>query len=149
MFKKDAKVLLNSQRGMSLIEILIAITLLGVVGTLVVGNVMESLREGEIKSTKIQIKSIGKILLDYKRKCRMYPTTDQGLEALVDAPTTAPECKNYPKSGFITGGSVPQDAWGFDFDYQSDGRTYTITSYGADGMEGGEEEYADISSNDL
>ncbi len=148
MLKRDAQILLNSQKGMSLIEILIAITLLGVVGTLVVGNVMDSLREGETESTKIQIKSLGKLLLDYKRKCGVYPTTDQGLDALVSAPTTGKECKRYPKNGFIDG-NVPQDPWGYDFDYQSDGRTYTITSFGVDGMEGGEDWDADISSEDL
>ncbi|MAX67530.1 MAG: hypothetical protein CME66_11395, partial [Halobacteriovoraceae bacterium] len=86
MFKREMKTVLKSQHGMSLIEILIAITLLGVVGTLVVSNVIDSLREGETNSTKIQIKSLGKILLDYKRKCGAFPTTDQGLDALVQAP---------------------------------------------------------------
>ena len=143
------KTVLKSQHGMSLIEILIAITLLGVVGTLVVSNVIDSLREGETNSTKIQIKSLGKILLDYKRKCGAFPTTDQGLDALVQAPTSGRECKRYPPNGFIQDGKIPQDPWGYEFEYTSDGRTYTIRSFGVDGLEGGEGWDADISSEDL
>ncbi len=149
MFKRDAAVLLKSQRGMSLVEILIAITLLGVVGTLVVSNVIDSLREGETNSTKIQIKTIGKILLDYKRKCGLYPTTDQGLDALVEAPTSGKECKRYPPNGFVQDGKIPQDPWGNEFIYESDGRKYTIISLGVDGIEGGEGWDADINSEDL
>lgn len=145
---REAKLIVKSQRGMSLVEILIAITLLGVVGTLVVSNVIESLREGETESTKIQIKSLGKILLDYKRKCGLYPTTDQGLDALVEAPTSGKECKKYPSAGFIDG-KVPQDPWGNEFLYESDGRKYTIISFGVDGVEGGEGWDTDISSDDL
>lgn len=148
MFKRNAREILASQRGMSLVEILIAITLLGVVGTLVVSNVIDSLREGETNSTRIQIKNLGNILLDYKRKCGLYPSSEQGLDALVQAPTSGKECKRYPPNGFIGDGKVPQDPWGNDFLYESDGRDYTITSFGVDGIEGGEGWDADISSKD-
>ena len=148
MIKQNAVTkILKNQVGMSLVEILIAITLLGVVGTLVVSNVIDSLREGETNSTKIQIKSLGKILLDYKRKCGTYPTTDQGLDALVEKPTSGKECKRYPPNGFIDG-VVPEDPWGSDFEYTSDGRKYTILSFGVDGLEGGEGYDADLSSED-
>lgn len=142
MLRREARMLLNSQKGMSLIEILIAITLLGVVGTLVVGNVMDSLREGEVEATKIQLKNFEKILMDYKRKCNLYPTTDQGLDALVSAPTAGRECKKYPKNGFVK--AIPQDPWGYEYLYESDGRNYKIMSLGVDGMEGGEDADADI-----
>lgn len=148
MFKRNAQTILSSQRGMSLVEILIAITLLGVVGTLVVSNVIDSLREGETNSTRIQIKNLGNILLDYKRKCGLYPTSDQGLQALVEAPTTGRECKRYPPNGFINDGKVPADPWGNEFLYESDGRDYTITSFGVDGIEGGDGWDADISNKD-
>lgn len=148
MFKRNAQIILRSQVGMSLVEILIAITLLGVVGTIVVSNVIDSLREGETESVKIQISSLGKILLDYKRKCGTFPTADQGLEALVEAPTSGRECKRYPPNGFIQDGNIPQDPWGNDYLYESDGRTYTITSLGVDGLEGGDGWDADISSAD-
>ena len=149
MFKRDAQTVLSSQRGMSLVEILIAITLLGVVGTLVVSNVMDSLREGETETAKIQINNFGKILLDYKRKCGIYPDSDQGLNALVEAPTTGRTCKRYPPNGFLSDNKVPDDPWGNPYEYESDGRTYTIISFGVDGLEGGEGWDADINSNDL
>jgi len=153
MFKRKAQQnlttqILTSQKGMSLVEILIAITLLGVVGTLVVTNVIDSLREGETNSTKIQIKNLGNILLDYKRKCGLYPTSDQGLDALVQAPTSGKECKRYPPNGFIEGGRIPEDPWGNEFLYESDGRDYTIISFGVDGVEGGDSWDADISNKD-
>lgn len=148
MFKRNAQMILKSQRGMSLVEILIAITLLGVVGTLVVSNVIDSLREGETNSTRIQIKNLHGILTDYKRKCGLYPTSDQGLDALVEKPTSGKECKRYPPNGFIDGGKIPEDPWGNEFDYKSDGRDYTIISYGVDGVEGGDGWDADISNKD-
>lgn len=143
----DSKVL-STQKGMSLIEILIAITLLGIIGTFVATNVIDNLREGEVKSAKIQIDRIGGILLEYKRKCGAYPTTDQGLDALVSAPTSGRECKRYPPNGFISDGKIPLDPWDTEFIYESDGRRYTLISLGVDGLEGGEEWDADISSED-
>lgn len=147
--KTAARRVLKSQAGLSLVEILIALTLLAVAGTFVVTNVIDSLREGEIKSTKIQIGRLGDILTDYKRKCGMYPTTEQGLDALLSAPTTGRECRRYPPNGFIDGNNIPEDPWGYEFFYESDGRTYEIISYGPDGAEGGEGVDADISSKDL
>ncbi|MEX1099592.1 MAG: type II secretion system major pseudopilin GspG [Bacteriovoracaceae bacterium] len=144
-----SKKLLKSQAGLSLVEILIALTLLAVAGTFVLTNVIDSLREGEIKSTQIQIGRLGDILIDYKRKCGMFPTTEQGLDALLSAPTTGKECRRYPPNGFIDGNNIPQDPWGYEFLYESDGRDYKIISYGPDGMEGGEGVDADISSEDL
>lgn len=148
MFSRDSKIILNSQKGMSLVEILIALTLLAVAGTFVTLNVLESLDEGNIKSTKIQIGGFKNILKDYRRKCGTYPTTEQGLEALSEKPTSGKECKRYPESGFIDG-NIPRDPWDGDYDYESDGKKYTIISYGADGVEGGEGVDADISSADL
>lgn len=139
-----------SQAGMSIIEILIALTLLGLAGTFVVGQVYENLKEGEVKSAKIQIKSLGDRLKEFRRDCGFYPTSDQGLEALITKPDGGlRECKRYAPNGYIDGGKVPQDPWGADFIYESDGKAYTIISYGNDNAEGGEGSDADISSKDL
>ena len=150
MFKnEDVKTIVSSQRGMSLVEILIALTLLGIAGTFVVGQVFQSLNEGQVQSTKIQIQKVGEILRDYRRKCGLYPSTDQGLDALVSAPTTGKLCKRYPPNGFIDG-KVPVDPWESEFIYESDGKRYEIISLGADREEGGEEGFdKDISSKDL
>lgn len=151
MFKRsDMKLIVKSQRGMSLVEILIALTLLAIAGTFVVQNVFQSLEEGKVSSAKIQIGKLGEILRDYRRKCGMYPTSEQGLDALIAKPTGGRECKKYPPNGFIESGKIPLDPWENEFDYQSDGRRYEITCFGADGEEGGEEQFdKDISSKDL
>ena len=143
----EANSIVKNQKGLSLVEILIALTLLALAGTFVVSNVFDSLREGEINSAKIQIQKLEEILTDYRRKCGRYPTTDQGLDALVSNPGEA--CKRYPPNGFIKDGKIPMDPWDNEFGYESDGRKYVIISYGPDGLEGGEEYDADISSEDL
>lgn len=140
---------LLSQAGMSIIEILIALTLLGLAGTFVVGQVYENLKEGEIKSARIQIKSLGDRLKEFRRDCGFFPETEQGLESLVQKPTGGRDCKRYAPSGYIDGGKVPQDPWGAEFDYQSDGKTFNIISFGNDNAEGGEGADADISYKDL
>jgi general secretion pathway protein G len=150
MLKRDITLVIKSQRGMSLVEILIALTLLAIAGTFVVQNVFQSLEEGRVSSAKIQIGKMGEILRDYRRKCGQFPTTEQGLDALINQPTGGKECKSYPPSGFIDGGKIPQDPWDNEFVYESDGKRYEIISLGSDGAEGGEGEFdKDISSKDL
>lgn len=150
MFKRSTThTILESQRGMSLIEILISLALLAVGGTFIVTNLSDRLDEGNISAAKIQIGSIGKILKDYRRKCGLYPTTDQGLDALVNKPTGGKDCRKYPANGFVESGKIPLDPWDEEYVYESDGRKYTIISYGPDREEGGEGTQADISSADI
>ena len=137
----------KSQRGFSLIEILVALTLLGLAGTFVAGKIFDQLHEGRVKSAKIQMNSFKARLQEFRRKCGTYPTTDQGLEALISKPSTGRECKNYPPNGFIEGDSIPLDPWDNDYDYKSDGKTFDIISFGNDGLEGGEDQDTDISLN--
>lgn len=146
---KNMKQILSSQHGMSLIEILIALTLLGLAGTFVAGKVTERLQEGQISTAKIQIRSIGERLKEYRRDCNRLPTTDQGLDALIQKPTGGQECKRYAPSGYIDGGKIPLDPWDGEYIYESDGKTFTITTLGADNAEGGEGADADIKSTDL
>lgn len=134
----------ESQKGFSLIEILIALTLLAIAGTFVAGKFLDSKLEGEINSTKIQMSSLDGRLKEFKRKCGFYPTTEQGLEALVTKPTGGRECKDYPPNGFIEDNQIPKDPWDHDFVYESDGKTFNIYSYGPDGESGGEGSDADI-----
>lgn len=139
------KTLTQNQRGFSLIEILIALTLLALAGTFVGGRIFNSYQEGQVNSTKIQINSLDARLKEFRRKCGFYPTTEQGLDALVSKPTSGRECKDYPQNGFIDGDQVPKDPWDNDFAYESDGKTYNIISYGGNGEAGGDGTDADIS----
>ncbi|MBC7714493.1 MAG: type II secretion system major pseudopilin GspG [Rhizobacter sp.] len=138
------KTLVQNQQGFSLIEILIALTLLAVVGTFVGGKFFESLEEGKIKAAKIQFSNLDSRLKDFRRKCGFYPTSEQGLEALVTKPTGGRECKDYPATGFIEGEGVPKDPWENDYIYESDGKTFNISSLGPDGEAGGDGNNADI-----
>ena len=127
------KILSNSQRGFSLIEILIALTLLGIVGTFVATNIFSQLQEGQVKASTIQMGNFGNALKEFRRKCSFYPTTDQGLNALLSKPTSGRECKAYPPSGILGEDVLPQDPWNNDYEYSSDGKSFRIISWGPDG----------------
>jgi len=136
--------LAHNSRGMSLIEILVALTLLAFAGTFVGSKIYERLHEGRVNSTKIQMQNLSERLEDFRRHCNFYPTTDQGLEALIEKPTTGRECKKYAPGGYIKNNQLPLDPWGYDFIYESDGKTFNIKSLGADGQDGGDGTDADI-----
>lgn len=143
------KVTLQSTKGFSLVEILVGMTLLALAAAFIGTQVFDRLEEGRVKSSKIQIQSLGQILEDYRRICFSYPSGDQGLEALVRKPGEGQDCKGYPENGFIQGNKVPVDAWDRPFFYESDGSRYRIFSLGRDGAEGGTGSAADIKSDEL
>ncbi len=134
----------TAKKGFSLIEILVALTLLGIAGAFVAGRIFDQLHEGQVRSAKIQMNNLQARLQDFRRRCGFYPTTDQGLESLVSKPTSGRECRNYPPDGFIEGGRIPLDPWDNPYVYESDGREFNIISYGADGAPGGEGRDRDI-----
>ena len=136
------------QAGFTLTEMLIVIALIGVIMTLVSSNIIGKFNSAKVDTTKIQMRQLGVILDDFNRVCGFYPTTDQGLEALVKAPSGR-ECKNYDPAGFIKDGKVPKDGWGNDFIYESDGSKYKLSSLGSDNKAGGEGNDKDLASDDL
>ncbi len=136
-----------SEKGFTLIELMIVIAILGLLAALVGTNVMSKLEEAKASTTRNQIRQLSTVLDDFKRVCGFYPSTDQGLDSLVHPPQGR-ECKNYPSEGFISGGHVPKDGWDHDFLYESDGNKYVIRSLGSDGQPGGSGNAADISSED-
>ena len=121
--------IIASQKGFSLIEILIALALLAGAGTFVAGKIFDQLYEGQVESTKIQMSSLADRLKEYRRHCGSYPTTDQGLEALIEKPSGGKDCKRYNPGGYIEGGQVPKDPWDEDFIYESDGRKFNMFSF--------------------
>ena len=136
---------------MTLIEILLVLALLTFVFSILGRRVFSGFSRGQVQTTKIQIKQLEGDLDRYRLDCNRYPTTDQGLKALIEKPEIPPECKNYDPAGYLSSKSknVPTDAWGNPFVYQcDDGINYVIKSLGADGVEGGEGEKADFASND-
>ena len=143
MKNKFTKLLIKNARGFSLIEILIALTLLVMAGTFVAGKIFDQLNEGRVTSAKIQMQHLAERLKEFRRHCGFYPTTDQGLEALISKPGGR-ECKRYAPNGYIDGGNVPSDSWEEPFGYESDGKKFNIVSYGNDGVPGGEDNDKDI-----
>ena len=132
-----------SNQGFSLIEILIALTLLGIAGTFVAGKIFDQLHEGKVKAAKIQMQNLSERLKEFRRHCNFYPTTDQGLDSLISKPSGR-ECKRYAPNGYIEADRIPLDPWDNDYAYESDGKSINIISYGEDGVDGGEGNEADI-----
>lgn len=138
----------QAQRGFTLLEVMVVLAIIGGIMALVATNIIGSAGDARVKTTQSQIKLIENALDMYKLDNFTYPTTEQGLEALVQKPTSAPEPRNWRADGYLKGTSVPTDAWGSEFLYFMDRGRYEIVSLGADGQEGGEGEAADISSLD-
>jgi general secretion pathway protein G len=143
-FKKT----LSSSRGFTLIEIMVVIVILGILAGLIVPRIMGRPEEAKRVKAAIQIESIETALKLYKLDNGMYPTTEQGLVALVAPPDTDPMPKNFRSGGYLEKGRVPKDPWGNEYVYLSPGVSgdYDIISYGADGVQGGEDKNKDINS---
>lgn len=138
----------NGQSGFSLVEIMIAITILGLVMALVGTNVLKRLDEAKVRTARNQIQIFSNALADFYRENGQYPTTEQGLDALVEQPTVEPVPKVYPEGGYLGKDYLPMDPWNNDYTYESDGRKFEIKSLGSDGQEGGEGIAGDVSSED-
>lgn len=142
---------LNNRRGFTLIEIMVVIVILALLAALVGPKIMGRTDDAKIQTTKTQIRNIESALKLYKLDNGVYPTTEQGLNSMVAKPTVGVIPKNYKEGGYLESKQVPKDGWGNDFIYVSPGEhgDYDLSSYGADGVKGGEGKNADISSWDL
>lgn len=138
-------------KGFTLIELMVVIVILGILAGLIVPRIMSRPGEAKQMKGKIQIESLETALKLYKLDNGAYPTTEQGLQALVEPPETGNVPKNWKSGGYLEKGKVPKDPWGNDFIYLSPGVNgeYDITSYGADGVPEGEGEDKDINSWEL
>ena len=135
--------------GMTLIEIMVVVTILGILATIVTVNVLDRLDQAKVSAAVTQMKNLEAALDEFRRDNGYYPSTEQGLVSLVEKPTIGREAKRYPRSGYLKGGNVPRDPWDCDFIYYSpgvEGNPYEITSLGADCSEGGEDADGDIYS---
>ena len=131
-------------RGMTLIEILVVLTLIGIVMGIVGGNYLGQGEKAKAKAAKIEIEQISQTLDLFKLEVGRYPTTQEGLQALITAPTGVPNWNGpYWKKN-----TLPKDPWTNEYKYASPGQhgAYDLWSYGADGKEGGEGTNKDITS---
>jgi len=139
------------KHGFSLTEVLVALVILTIIGAIVAGSVAGQLERAKVDTTRIQIKTLADQLRLFQAQQGFLPTQQQGLQALVEAPTRPPLAPRYPSGGYLESRNVPADAWGNAFLYLIPGRNGTafeIISYGADGIEGGTAADADLSSAD-
>ena len=135
-------------RGFTLIEILVVVVILGILAAIVVPKVMEHPGEARQVRARQDIQAIVTALNMYKLDNFTYPTTEQGLDALVSKPSGTPEAPNWRKGGYLD--KTPKDPWSRPYLYLHPGShgDIDVFSYGADGKPGGEGEDADVGNWD-
>jgi general secretion pathway protein G len=133
------------QSGFSLIELLVVLTIIALLGAVVGPQVIKNLGRAKSDTAKIQIDDPGAALDLYYLDLGRYPTTDEGLSALISAPATLSAGWN---GSYLKKGTVPKDPWGNDYRYASPGNNgvYDLFSYGADNQADGDDENRDIVS---
>lgn len=137
------------QRGFTLIEVMVVVVILGILAALVVPQVMSRPDQAKVTVAKGDIKAIAAALDMYKLDNFSYPSTQQGLEALVSRPSGSPQPRNWNADGYLK--RLPKDPWGNEYQYLAPGTKgpYDLFSYGADGKPGGSELNADIGNWEL
>jgi general secretion pathway protein G len=133
--------------GFTLIEIMVVVFILGLLITLVAPRILGRTDEARQTKAAADIKQIEQALGLYKLDNGFFPTTEQGLQALVTRPTTGLVPRRWNPDGYLP--KIPIDPWGAPYVFRSDGSTYVVMSFGADGAEGGEGINADIDSRNL
>lgn len=147
MLKKNHRII-TSNRGFTLIELMVVIVILSVLAVWVAPKIMGRPDQAKQVKASVDMQGYETALKLYKLDNGSYPTTEQGLEALVAKPDSGKLAKNWRSGGYIDKGKIAKDPWGNDFLYLSPGvhGDFDITSYGADGEPGGEEYDKDINN---
>lgn len=137
---------LRNDRGFTLTEIMVVIFIIGLLSGVVLFNVLGARTDAQVKTAETNITRLANALEQYSLDVFDYPSQQQGLEALIEAPDNLPSGASYRRGGYIN--RVPMDPWGRPFVYErpgdKSGRAYDLYSLGADGQEGGEDLDADI-----
>jgi general secretion pathway protein G len=139
----------SRSRGFTLIEIMVVVVIMGILAALVVPKLMGRTDDARIMAARQDISTIMQALKLYRLDNQRYPTTEQGLQALVAKPTTGPTPNNWKEGGYIE--KLPKDPWGNPYQYLSPGihGEVDVFSLGADGQPGGTGVDADIGSWEL
>ena len=131
--------------GFTLIEILIVVVILGILGAVVVPNILSRPDTARVQAAQTDLRALSQTLEIYRLDNFQYPSSEQGLESLIDRPSGFPEPKNWNPEGYLK--KLPTDPWGSPYLYEKAGSSYSLISLGADGEEGGEGFDADIRLN--
>lgn len=139
-------ILQNRQQGFTLIEVMVVVVILGILAAVIVPRIMDNPDRARVTKAKQDIQAIKSSLDLYKLDNFQYPSTDQGLRALVERPSGSPEARNWKQGGYLD--RLPKDPWGGEYHYLNPGLhgEIDIFTYGADGRPGGEGPNADIGS---
>lgn len=142
----ESKMAPHPEAGVSLIEMMVVLVIIAVITAVVVPNVIDRPDEARVTVAKNDLRAISSTLEIYRLDNQTYPTTAQGLDALVRRATTPPLPRRFPEQGYLP--VRPVDPWGNDYIYTSPGsqRPFEITSLGADGRVGGTGVNADIAN---
>jgi general secretion pathway protein G len=136
------------QGGFTLVEIMVVVVIIGILGMLVVPKLLGRTGEARVTAAKTDIATLMQALKLYKLDNQRYPTTEQGLTALVQKPTTGPAANGWKEGGYVE--KLPKDPWGNNYQYLQPGLhgEIDVFSLGADGQPGGAGEDADVGSWD-
>ena len=136
------------QRGFTLLEVLVVVAILGILAAIVVPRIMDRPDEAKRVAAKADVAALVQALKLYRLDNGFYPSTDQGLGALVQRPTTQPAPNNWKQGGYLE--RLPKDPWGSDYQYLSPGvrGEIDVFSFGADHARGGDGNAADIGNWD-
>jgi general secretion pathway protein G len=139
-------------RGFTLLEMVAVVAIIGLLMTLVGTQIAEQLDRTRVQTSKAKISQVGQALEMYRLDSGRYPTTEQGLQALLTKPTTNPEPRRYLPGGYLKSRNNIEDSWGNRLQYASPGtqntRSFDIWSLGGDGIPGGEESRGDFGNWD-
>jgi general secretion pathway protein G len=124
---------LQSQDGFTLIEIMVVIMIIGLLALMVVPRLRGVADRAKRTKAQADIQELKQALDRYYLDNGSYPTTDQGLQALVSPPTSGRVPTNYEEGGYVE--KIPLDPWGHPYVYQSDGASYALKSFGPDGVQ--------------
>ena len=142
---------MKNEKGFTLLEIIVVVFILSILAAIVAPRIIGRTDDARIAEAKVQIKNFETALKLYKLDNAYYPSTEQGLTALVEQPTSGQIPKKYREGGYLEQKRIPLDPWGNPYLYIAPGihGDFDIMSYGADGREGGEGKDADIKSWDI
>ena len=133
-------------RGFTLVEIMVVVVIIGILGALVVPKLLGRTGEARVTAAKTDIATMSQALKLYKLDNQRYPSTEQGLQALVTKPSSGPSANGWKDGGYME--KLPKDPWGNAYQYLSPGihGEVDVFSFGADGQAGGTGEDADVGS---
>ncbi|TDF36432.1 type II secretion system protein GspG [Alteromonadaceae bacterium M269] len=142
------KKLNRAQSGFTLIEVMVVLLIIGIMASFVAPQILGNQQEAQLKKAAVDIQQLESALEMYKLRSNNFPTTEQGLDALVSLPTSEPVPRNYPEDGFIR--RLPQDPWGNDYQLISPGELGKIDlfSVGPDGEPGTDDDIGNWNINE-